>query len=429
MQRSGWLSACRCLARGEQGSTAIYVALTIPLFVGAAGLAVDISSWYTARRTMQNGADAAAYAAALTLAQQGLVNAPNLASLQAAADDAASRNGMITPVTLNSPPTSGLAAGDSSAIEVVATQPAPLYFSSLFLNTTPPITTRAVAKAVVSDACIWALHPSARGAFTVSGGAQVDLGCGVVVNSSHEEAALEQTGSSCLTATAVTVHGGYSGTCVTPEPEVFAPDYGDPLGYLEEPTFGGCDYPSQVSVDAGFTKKNGGGPAHLSPGVYCGGIAIKANQEAVFAPGLYVLDGGEFYIAGNATVSNTENAFGGVTFFLTGSGGNYATLTFESGAIVTLTPVTTGPLANVLFYQDPAAPAGDTNKFAGGITMDLTGILYFPSQHVEFTGGSTADQADVLIVASTVEFTGNSYVSADYAQSLLPQQYYARFVE
>jgi hypothetical protein len=111
---------------------------------------------------------------------------------------------------------------------------------------------------------------------------------------------------------------------------------------------------------------------------------------------------------------------------------------FESGADITLTAMTNGPLANVLFFQDPNAPAStqcakgktpNCSKFAGGVTMNLTGILYFPNQHVEFTGGSTTDEANILLVASTVKFTGNSYLNADYAKSLLPEQRYARLVE
>jgi len=176
------------------------------------------------------------------------------------------------------------------------------------------------------------------------------------------------------------------------------------------------------------------------PGVYCGGIEVKAGKTAIFGPGLYVFKGGQFYIAGNATVTNTEDASGGVTFYLTGSGTDYATLVFESGADITLTPMTTGALANVLFYQDPNAPAStqcstkpkgspNCSQFAGGVTMDLTGIIYFPNQHVEFTGGSTTDEVEILLVASTVAFTGDAYLNASYAQSLLPQQHYARFVE
>jgi Putative Flp pilus-assembly TadE/G-like len=417
------------LARADAGAAAIYVAIVLPAFVGAVGLAVDVASWYSTKRTMQSGADAAAYAAALEFARQGLDQAPNLTAMQAVADDAAGRNGVGVAVTLNVPPLSGAAAGDPQSVEVIVTEPAPVYFTSLFMGAAPPITTRAVAKAVVSDACIWSLHPTAQAALSVAGSAQLDLDCGVVVNSDHEQAAVQQTGSSCLHATSVSVHGGYSGSCVTPEPEVFMPSYGDPLSYLEAPTYGSCDFPNKVTVDAAMANLYGGGPVPLSPGVYCGGIEVKAGRTAIFGPGLYVLKGGQFYIAGNATVTNTEDSSGGVTFYLTGTGSNYATLRFESGAIITFTPMTTGPLANVLFFQDRNAPASGSNRIAGGATMHLTGIIYMPNQHIEFTGGSSVDEADILLVASTLAFTGNTYLNADYAQSLLPEQYYARFVE
>jgi hypothetical protein len=34
-----------------------------------------------------------------------------------------------------------------------------------------------------------------------------------------------------------------------------------------------------------------------------------------------------------------------------------------------------------------------------------------------------------LLVANTLKITGNSYLNADYAQSLLPEQHYVRLVE
>jgi hypothetical protein len=194
--------------RAEAGAAAVYVALVFPAFIGAGGLAVDVASWYSTERTMQSGADAAAYAAALEFARQGLDQAPDLDAMQAVADDAASRNGVGTTVTLNVPPLSGPAAGDAQSVEIIVTEPAPVYFASMFLNAPPVITTRAVAKAVVSDACIWALHPSAKGALTISGSANVDLNCGVVVNSNDPDAALGQSGTSCLSATSISINGG-----------------------------------------------------------------------------------------------------------------------------------------------------------------------------------------------------------------------------
>jgi Putative Flp pilus-assembly TadE/G-like len=405
--------------RAEAGAAAVYVALVFPAFIGAGGLAVDVASWYSTERTMQSGADAAAYAAALEFARQGLDQAPDLDAMQAVADDAASRNGVGTTVTLNVPPLSGPAAGDAQSVEIIVTEPAPVYFASMFLNAPPVITTRAVAKAVVSDACIWALHPSAKGALTISGSANVDLNCGVVVNSNDPDAALGQSGTSCLSATSISINGGYSGDCVSPEPEVSMPNYGDPLSSLVEPSFGGCDFNVKVNVSSGQT-------ATLTPGVYCKGIAL--NGTAVFEPGLYVLDGGSLEIQSSAIVTNNENASGGVTFYLTGSGSKYASVSVSSGSQVTLTPMTTGPLANVLFFQDRDAKNGQS-KLTGQSQMNLTGMIYFPNSEVEFTGGSAMDEADVLLVASTLKISGNTYLNADYAQSLLPEQYYARFVE
>ena len=52
--------------------------------------------------------------------------------------------------------------------------------------------------------------------------------------------------------------------------------------------------------------------------------------------------------------------------------------------------------------------------------MDLTGIIYFPNSEVEFTGGSEMDEADVLLVASTLKITGNTYLNADYARACCP---------
>lgn len=197
------------------------------------------------------------------------------------------------------------------------------------------------------------------------------------------------------------------------------PNYGDPLSSLVEPSFGSCDFNAKINVSSGESVT-------LTPGVYCKGIAI--NGEVVFEPGLYVLDGVGLDIQGNATVTNNENASGGVTFYLTGSGNKYADVKVASGSQVTLTPMTTGPLANVLFFQDRNAKNADL-KFTGQSQMNITGMVYAANSEIEFAGGSAMDEADVVLVSSTLKITGNSYLNADYAKSLLPQQYYARFVE
>jgi hypothetical protein len=206
---------------------------------------------------------------------------------------------------------------------------------------------------------------------------------------------------------------------VSPEPEVEMPNYGDPLSSLVEPSVGSCDFNVKIQI-------NSGASATLTPGVYCKGITINGN--VVFQPGLYVLKGTGLDIQSDGVVTNNENASGGVTFYLTGSGTKYADVKVASGSQVTLTPMTTGSLANVLFFQDRNAKNGQS-KLTGQSQMHLTGIIYFPNSEVEFTGGTEMNQADILLVASTLKITGNSYLNADYAKSLLPEQHYARFVE
>ena len=143
---------------------------------------------------------------------------------------------------------------------------------------------------------------------------------------------------------------------------------------------------------------------------------------------LFFLDGVGLDVQGNAEVKNYENASGGVTFYLTGSGSKYADVKVASGSKVKLTPATAGGLPNVLFFQDRNAKNAQS-KLTGQADMDLTGIIYFPNSEVEFTGGSEVDQAEILLVASTLKITGDAYLNADYAQGLLPDRYYARFVE
>jgi hypothetical protein len=420
------LSGLPAWVRADTGTTAILLTLLIPAFLAAGALAVDLASWYGIKRKIQTAADAAAYAAALEIAHRGLDQVPDITSIRAVAEDVAGRNGVVAAVTVHSPPLSGLAAADPQAVEIIVTQAAPVYFAGMFLKAAPSLTARAVAKAVVSDACIWALHPSARGGLTVAGTAEVDLDCGVVVNSDHEQA-LEQNGASCLSATSISVTGNYAGDCVSPPPEIHGQNYGDPLQDLSAPPVGTCDHATKVKVSGGDGDDDGAGPVILTPGVYCAGISIEG--DVVFEPGLYVLKGGTFHIAGNARVTNNENASGGVTFYLTGDGSDYAEVDVASGAEVTLTPMTAKGLSHVLFFQDRDAPGNGKNKFTGQATMSLTGILYFPNQEVEFAGGSSADEADILLVASTITLTGNAYLHADYAKSLLPERYYARLVE
>ncbi len=420
----GIASKFRRFREDRKGSIAIIIGLSLTVVVGGSALAVDVGNWYHTKRQTQTAADAAAFAAALDLASQGLSGTADQTAIEQAANDAADRNAFTGTVVVNHPPTQGAALGDNRSVETVLTVTPDLFLAAIFLNDAPQIAARAVARATVSEACLWALHPNQAESFKVAGGAQVELNCGVVVNSTHPTEALYQTGNSCLNATSVAVAGGASGACVNPAAETFTANYSDPMaGKVSAPAEATdpCDFPNKVTVSPGDT-------ATLTPGVYCGGMDLRGT--VTFDPGVYVLRGGTMKITSQADVdTNTGPVPGGAFFYLTGSGNNYAQVDIAGGATVDLSAPTSGPYADILFYQDSNAPTNGTNKFNGGSTMDLTGILYFPQQQVEFSGGTQANEVDVAIVAMTLDFLGDSYLSNTYASTLLQEEFYARLVE
>jgi hypothetical protein len=89
---------------------------------------------------------------------------------------------------IHSPPTSGPKTGDTRSVEVILSTPAQLYFSNLFLGTTPTITARAVAGQTVASNCLLSLGTTGAG-LTVKGTSNITSpSCGIQVNSSANNA-------------------------------------------------------------------------------------------------------------------------------------------------------------------------------------------------------------------------------------------------
>ncbi len=151
-------------------------------------------------------------------------------------------------IAVTSPPTAGAFAGDATAAEVQITRPVQLSFVR-FVGADSDITVsaRAVARLVRPEACVWSLEPIEIGV-ELTGTAQVELNCGVYARSTSGEA-IDQNGTSCLTATSVVTAGGTSGACIHPTPRSGAAQIDDPLGGLPVPsTATSCDHPNKVQI-------------------------------------------------------------------------------------------------------------------------------------------------------------------------------------
>ena len=378
----------------------IYTAVLAPVILGFAGLSVDIGYWYANARMAQNAADSAAISASLEiLRSNGDSDLVNAAAVTQAANSGFSTSSGDS-VAVNYPPTSGPNAGSPNFVEVVVTRPAKSFFAQILYSAQTNITARAVAMVASTDTCLWALNGSSAGAVTVTGAAEVELSCGIYVNSTSGNA-LRQNGSGCLEASKINVVGGYSVNCTSPQPISGVIAAVDPLASMPPPATGGCDYNGNVTV-------NGGQDRTLTPGTYCGNIRINGNATVTFDAGLYIMNGGGLRISGQATVSGVE-----VSFYLTENSGTSDSITINGGADVSLSAASDGPLPGILFYQNRSAPGNVTHRFNGGADMNMDGILYFPNQDLQFAGGSDLQNSAAVIIADTVTFTGNTEIDID----------------
>ncbi|MFN3075908.1 MAG: pilus assembly protein TadG-related protein [Alphaproteobacteria bacterium] len=395
---------------------AILWALTAPVLLGFLALGVETGLWYTTRSHLQASADAGAMAAAMELA------AGNTAGYEAIGVYEARRNGLEAGArVVVGRPDSGAHVSDPKAVQVVVSQEVSSLFARAFLDGVT-VTVRSVATSVAAGTvsggrgCILALDTTAADASWFTGNTTVTMPeCDVYANSIGARA-VEASGSSSVTVHQVFAAGGIQGAdhIHSALPNVTgAPILHDPYESLPAPVFSGdCD---AAHTNVSFSGNDGG---TLSPGVYCGGLSISTKVPVTLAPGLYVLKGGVFTINGGATVTGH-----GVTLYLTGGGSDYAAVQINGGANVVLSApadaaaASTAPYKGILFYQDRNSPSGGVSSFLGGATMRLTGVLYFPTQKLKFTGGVATGGGDCTqIVADTITFNGNSNITSNCSQ-------------
>jgi hypothetical protein len=387
-------------AKDSSGTVLMYTAAALAILLGMGGLAIDLGYWYWSQRDMQSAADSAAMSAALEIARGATP-----AEIEARARDSATLNGyqhgLAALVTINRPPSTGFHAGDNNYIEAIVQQDQSGFVSSMVHSGDMTIAARAVATLAGAPSCVIALNPTADAALGISGNTDVELDCGAQANSSSATAIDQTGGSANLTAENIQAAGGYDCPNCSPTPNGGMPPVEDPFAYLDPPTVGPCDEPGVVNLMSSFTGT-------IPPGVYCGGIRIN-GATVEFETGLYIVDGVGLQISGNAVLTNEP---GGVTFFVpstaTGQGGS---VIFIAGtASTTLSAPTTGAYDGILFYVDPATDPALNVTLIGGNDMALTGVIYAPSQHVDYSGNSNANGTWTAVIGDTVEFIGNSYL-------------------
>jgi Putative Flp pilus-assembly TadE/G-like len=395
--------------RERSGGVMIYTALALPLLLGAAGMAVDVGFWYETKRVAQSAADAGAIAGALGVMRlnqdpdrppitEGDILSIALASGEENGFDSAQGD----TIQVHYPPATGAYSGAGDAVEVIVQQPAQTYLAGFLYHGNASVGARAVAVVDVNDTCIWALNPSAKNTVKVSGSANVNLPCGIMSNSNDPTESIGVDGAGCVHATKIKTAGGASGSCIQPNALENVNQIRDPFRNTQPPAYGGCDVTSNIKVQNGDAvvldaEANGG---QL---VICGKIDVTGGTLD-FTPGEYILDGAAVNLSGGQ-VNGSD-----VSFYITPDAGQSDSISISADSVVNLSAPWDGPNPGVLFYQDRNGPDNISHSIAGGANMNLEGILYFPNATLKFAGGTTIDPVTTLIIADTVEFTGNTDV-------------------
>lgn len=391
------------MARGEKqaGQALVFSAFLLTALLGFMGLGIDVAQLRVVQREAQLAADSAAIAGSAELLYGDVTTG---AQGDAALNGFTNGTGGAT-VTVNNPPLTGPHTGNAKYVEVIVAQSQPTFFAKIFGITSEPVSARAVATQTSGPACIYALDPSASNSYNASGGAVIKAQCGLVVDSNNADAYVD-SGGACSDFTSIGIVGGIQqNMCSTPASPTtgIIPDP-NPLAYLnsETPSVGACNYTN--------FNKSGSNSSTTSQGVYCGGITVSGGYTLTLNPGTYILNGGGLNISGGSTLSGN-----GVMFYNTSSSGHsFGSIQLSGGNNTTLYAPTTGEYAGILIFQDPTASSSVTNAVSGGTTSIIQGALYFPTQTLNYSGGSSTSAAYTIVVADKINISGSANFGDNY---------------
>jgi len=419
--------------------------MTLLFFVG---LAVDAGQLYVAKRTEQEAADAAAFAAAIVIYQSGErpPSALTVTNAISAAVTQAARNGYTdgvanTVVTVVSPPATGTFAGNVYHVEVQITRQVrtTLVPAESVLN---PVRARGVAGAepMNSGYAIMALdRGNTPNAFYADNNADIHIaGGGILINSSSSTAAVNQQNSCSrftMTGGTVDIDGSSSSAwpsgCTPAFPAVNAavPQKPDP--------FSGFPKPDPTGMTT-YSVLPGGDPKVLEPGIYTSTASLTTNNVTyTLNSGIYILRGASIDLAGNSDITN---GVGGVFIFNTHT--NYpgpfrpgtdtcGHINLQGNASSTLSAATTGTYKNFLFYQDAACagpacpPVTDcVVRIGGNGSWVGSGSIYVPGAPFVFDGNNATLTGSQLVAKTVTIQSGNltiDWSAVATSQPILPR--------
>ncbi|MGH6923106.1 MAG: TadE/TadG family type IV pilus assembly protein [Propylenella sp.] len=394
----------RRLLESRDGNVALMFSLAFPVILAVAGLAIDSAGFYDQQARLQTVADSTALAVAKEM-HLFLKNPDTLKESGVSRAEA-----LLVETGLDDQPHSVEVRLDSKqgyaqveiALQARSFLPVEMWGEN-------PIRVRADARTFGEvRLCVLGLDEKAGDAVSLDTGALLTAPECAVQSNSTDPAGLSAHNGSILVSLFACTSGGYDGSPLSflPPPETDCPILPDPLELRATPSVGGCDY-----LDVNLAV----GTHSISPGTYCGGLKLTGTVEVTAEPGVYIMTGGELRVDNNATLVGDD-----VSFYFHD---DPAVITFKDRAIIELSAPREGPMAGILFYENPAAPEDRSFEISSDAARKLLGTIYLPRG--VFQGGGNgkiaALSAYTIIVAKRIDLDGAQLVvNADYSSSGVP---------
>ena len=255
-----------------------------------------------------------------------------------------------------------------------------------------PAPPRPATAAALPAPCLILTDPHAKDALVVNSGAQVEAPrCELHVDSDEMFYAATLNADSRLDVADLCVTGDIArrgGLVTDPRRECSAN-----VDRFRRPP------PPEAGAPCGSAPpKVGGGEVTLRPGVYCGGLAFNGAPRVTFAPGLYVVRGGDWVLNGG------DYAGAGVSFYFADA----SKPVFNDGVSLALSAPIKGPRAGVLMDEARGLATSDV-AFGRARAFRLDGLVHLPSRRAVFNSGSRLEGDRLLAVFATAVLNGTRW--------------------
>ncbi len=387
-----------------RGHMAMLTGIMAPLLIGVAGGAVDVSAFLTHRTDLQNIADAAALGAAKEASLNGWANSAAVAVVNGyleAHKHSGAEGTVEAKVEVDS---------IKKQVTVTLEQDHHPYFVVGYLVGSPQIRVSSAAQTNNNtNICVIGLDEADAATVSLETNAAISAPKCTVYSNSLSTSGLTSTGNANLVSQLACSAGGFAGAPRNfnyHNPLTDCPKVADPLASRPPPAVGPCR-----EMEADYQQYIG----NLQPGVYCGGLTIRASSQVSLKPGIYVIKDGPLIIESSSVVEGK-----GVGFYFTGK---HAGMLFGSSAQVDIEAPITGALAGLVTFQDRASAETDfvitSNK-----ARKLLGTIYLANGNLIIDANNKVADASAYtaIVVRRLRLSKgpNLVLNTDYNKTLVP---------